>query len=203
MRNQTRITILVAIFGLMFCISIASNNLLIDTQENTSQTTETIEELYFKKPITAKSWWDNFSFIHIKGNWSTAANYEWCRGKGTSSNPYIIENITMDASSSPTASGIYIQDSQNDYFKIKNCTVYNNPARYYKDDAGIKLENVNNGTLIDNICNDNEKYGILLLGGSGNCENNTVIENTANNNLDGIVLKNVHDYNNISGNIMK
>ena len=66
MRNQTRITILVAIFGLMFCISIASNNLLIDTQENTSQTTETIEELYFKKPVTAKSWWDNFSYIHIK-----------------------------------------------------------------------------------------------------------------------------------------
>ena len=199
MRNKVKITILIATLGLMFLISIGSKNIMNVTQENATYNTEADEEFYPTNPITAKSWWDNFSYIHINGNWSTAANYEWCRGDGSWSNPFIIENITMDASSSPTESGIFIENSKNDYFIIKNCTVYNAPE--VPDAAGLKLKNANNGTIIDNHCNDNGGHGILLLGGSGKmCENNTIIENTANNNYNGILLREYCHNNTISGN---
>ena len=45
---------------------------------------------------TADSW--VISFIHVDDNWTaTESNYNWCTGAGTSGNPYIIENVTIDA----------------------------------------------------------------------------------------------------------
>ncbi len=83
--------------------------------------------------------WNNFSYIHIDGNWSTAAAYEWCRGDGSWGNPYVIENMTITAVGSPTGSGIFINNSKNDYFIIRNVTVLN--AGSGSNDAGIKMEN--------------------------------------------------------------
>ena len=77
-------------------------------------------------------------FIHIDGNWTTAASYEWCSGDGSWKNPYTIENVTTDASGSPTGIGIFIDNSQNDYFIIKNCII--SGSAVYK--AATKLWNI-------------------------------------------------------------
>jgi len=100
------------------------------------------------------------SFIHVDGNWTeTASTYDWCYGDGSWSTPYIIENVSIDASSSPTGSGIFINNSKTEYFIIRNCNVTN--ARSGNYDAGIKLENTNHGTLINNNCSNNGYSGIL------------------------------------------
>ncbi|NVM18784.1 MAG: right-handed parallel beta-helix repeat-containing protein [Candidatus Lokiarchaeota archaeon] len=139
------------------------------------------------------------SFIHIDGsipgNWSdTVSTYSWCDGSGTWEDPYIIENVTVDCGG--TGSGILIENSDTDYFIIRNCTVYN--AGDVNWDGGILLENVNNGTLTNNNCSNNPKYGIALV---NDCDNNTISGNTANNNsLMGMRFDSDCNYNNISGN---
>ncbi len=75
------------------------------------------------------------SFIHIDGsipnNWSdTESLNEWCIFKN---GYYIIENVTINASNSPTGSGILIENSFFDFI-IRNCTVYNAGSGF---DAGI------------------------------------------------------------------
>ena len=95
------------------------------------------------------------SFVHVDGsipdNWSdTATENEWCTGSGTREEPYIIENCTIDASSSPIESGIFINNSKNVYFIIRNCSLSN--AGSDNQDGGIKLENTNNGTIYNNTC---------------------------------------------------
>ena len=126
------------------------------------------------------------SFIHVDGNWSaTVSTYAWCSGEGSWGNPYVIENVSIDASNSPTGSGILIENSKNDYFIIRNCTVYNAGSSSY--DAGIRLQNTCNGTINDNNCSNNELYGIFLY---LSCNNNSLSGNTANNNTQfGIYLQ--------------
>jgi hypothetical protein len=105
-------------------LSSIGNLNISDDQGINDDNVEIREDTNLKIPTTS-GWWNNFTFIHINGNWSTAVGYEWCTGDGSWGNPYIIENITIDASSSATGSGIYIQNSKNDYFIINNCTVFN------------------------------------------------------------------------------
>ena len=128
-------------------------------------------------------------------NWSKTANEnDWCNGNGSLSNPYIIENVTIDATSSPTGCGIYVNNSQTEYFTIRNVTVYNAGSGYY--DAGFKLENTNNGTLMNNTFSNNYRNGIFLDGSN----NNILSGNTANDNsYSGINLKNSNN-NTLSGN---
>ena len=137
------------------------------------------------------------SFIHVDGNWTqTASTYDWCYGDGSWSTPYIIENVTIDASSSPTGSGIFIDNSKNDYFIIRNCTV--NYAGLAYSNAGIKLTNTNNGTITTNTVSDNNGRGILLRDG---CDNNTISENLVYDNGDqGISLEKDCNYNKILNN---
>ncbi|MFX1313390.1 MAG: nitrous oxide reductase family maturation protein NosD, partial [Promethearchaeota archaeon] len=147
------------------------------------------------------------NFIHIDGsitdNWSdTVDQYDWCYGEGTYEKPYIIENVTIDASFSPTGSGIIINNSKNEYFIIRNCTVFNADNPF--PNAGIRLENTNNGTLTDNNCsnnllgmylnkchynnitgntaNNNDDFGIYFDGSYGNCDNIFISNNTVNKN---------------------
>ncbi|NVM34764.1 MAG: right-handed parallel beta-helix repeat-containing protein [Candidatus Lokiarchaeota archaeon] len=135
-------------------------------------------------------------FIHVDGSianiWSdTADDYGWCY---FDNGFYIIENVTIDADDSPTGSGILINNSKNEYFIIRNCTIFN--ADYVFSDSGILLENTNNGTIINNICSGNNQ-GIYLK----DCEGNSIIENNAsNNNVNGIFLQTNCDNNNITGN---
>ena len=141
---------------------------------------------------------NGLTFIHVDGsnpnNWTwTAGNYSWCY---FDNGYYIIENVTMDASSSPTGSGIYIENSKYDYFIIRNCTV--NYAGSAWSDGGIKLVDTCNGTIFNNTVSDNYNYGIYL---NNYCDNNTILENIINDNdEDGIYLYEFCDLNNITGN---
>ncbi|TFF87519.1 MAG: hypothetical protein EU548_10185, partial [Promethearchaeota archaeon] len=126
-------------------------------------------------------------------NW-TAINstYDWCNGKGTKDEPYIIENITIDAGGS--GSCLTIQNSIV-YFIIRNCTFYNSGSVF--PNAGIYMYNVNNGTLVNNTCSRNNFHGIYLR----NCDKNEILNNTANDNAYRGIWLDDSDYNNVTGNI--
>jgi len=157
-------------------------------------------------------------FIHIIGtNWTDTLAKSWCYDDN---GVYIIENVTIDASSSPTGSGILIENSAVDFI-IRNCTVSN--AGTGPLNAGILLDNVNKGTLYNNTCSNNGRYGIMIywycddniISGnvlinnqfSGiyfaqNCINNKITNNVFNNNTNnGLYLWNDCEQNNITGNI--
>jgi len=128
--------------------------------------------------------------IHIDNNWTAAKVAGIVTGNGTYSEPYLIEDLVIDGGGS--GSGIFIENS-NDYFIIRNCTVYNSGSGFW--DAGIKLESVSNGILINNNFSNNI-HGIIL----DYSYNITVSGNTANNNhLYGIYLSG-SDNNTVSGN---
>ncbi|MCK5159924.1 MAG: right-handed parallel beta-helix repeat-containing protein, partial [Candidatus Heimdallarchaeota archaeon] len=106
--------------------------------------------------------------------WAQVSTLFWCYGFGTFENPYIIEKLIINGRNS--SSCITIKNS-NVYFTIKNCTLYNSGNGEY--DAGIKLENVNNGRLINNNCSFNNANGITLF----NCQNNLISGSSINNNM--------------------
>lgn len=121
--------------------------------------------------------WTNFTFIHINnGNWSNAVVLGWVKGDGSWGNPYIIENMTIDSSTSPTLSGIFIENSVNNYFIIRNCTIINNPYAI-PHDAAIRLSGTNNGTIINNTLTNNYN-SISLYQSENNTITNNLIENT-------------------------
>ncbi len=151
--------------------------------------------------------------IHVDNNWTDTRDAGICTGNGIYSDPYVIEDLVIDGGDS--GSCILIENS-NVYFKIENCTLYNAS----QDSAGIKLQTVSNGLLINNNASNNNDLGISLNYSdnniiSGNVANNngglgiqlsysnisTVSGNTANNNNYGIVIT-FSEGNNITGNIV-
>jgi len=122
--------------------------------------------------------------------WAYASTREWCNGRGTYSDPYIIENVKIDAGG--TGSGIFIENSKV-YFIIINCMLYN--SGFTDIDAGTMLKSVSNGTIINNNFSNNNRRGIIL----DNSDNNTVTGNIVNNNDYGIFLD-ISDNNTVSGN---
>ncbi|TFF89713.1 MAG: hypothetical protein EU548_06720 [Promethearchaeota archaeon] len=174
------IYILLFVFTLLIIFPVINTNNNYDTEK-----IEPFVKKIESSPKNSKSW-NNFTFIHIQnGNWSKGLSGGWIQGDGTYSNPYRIENMTIDASSSPLGSGIFINDTTNDYFIIQNCTIYNASSKDYDDEAGISLINTNNGTLFNNTCSNNNK-GIFLE----ECEDITIFNNTAVNNFDeGLAVK--------------
>jgi len=141
--------------------------------------------------------WSNFSFIHIKDNWSTAAGYDWCSGDGSWSNPYILENITIDVANSPTGAGILIEGSVNDYFIISSCTFTNSQPDIVDSAKAIWLKDSNNGTIERNNCTDC-RYGVDIM----NSNNNSANYNNITYCFYGIEVENADD-NNLTSNIIK
>ncbi len=157
--------------------------------------------------------WDdgnNGSKIHIDGTGNNAPNWEWivtrswCSGSGTYSNPYIIRNVEINGEND--GSGILIENSTV-YFRIENSKVFNSGSDTH--DAGIKLNNVSNGIIINNNSSDNNQNGIILYNKSSNntisensfsdngfygiklefqCENNTIYKNSISRNNIGVYL---------------
>jgi len=130
----------------------------------------------------------NHAPIHIDGNWYAAKTAGICLGSGSYDDPYIIKDLEINAGGS--GSCILIENTD-EYFIIANCLCYFSGNA----NAGITLNNVHNGTLINNDCSDNISYGIKLV----NSENNTISGNTANSNYVGIIID-VSNNNTISGN---
>ncbi len=158
--------------------------------------------------------WTNFTYLHLTdANWSVAAGFDWCSGNGSVSNPYWIENFTINGQTSPTGSCIIIENSTA-HFVIHNCIVYNAPR-------GITLKNVTNGNVTGNLCSGNTNGGIYLQnmvhnstiswntcdqnGNNGiyvyNSSHNNITNNTAiNNGAYGIIITTSSTFNTISSN---
>ncbi|MBY8987388.1 MAG: right-handed parallel beta-helix repeat-containing protein [Candidatus Lokiarchaeota archaeon] len=195
----------------------------ISTQNNLKNSIENVQEDLQDRTtnLNQAGFWNNFTFIHITNlNWTVANETDWCSGSGTWDNPYLIENMIINASDSPTGCGIFIENSVNVYFTIRNVTIF-------ETTNGIKLENTNKGTFTNNILSNNGENGIYMVNGvnntisnnqlinngmyginfSSNCLNNKIVGNIAKNegtNLQdgGIYLANFCDGNEIIENIV-
>jgi len=185
----------------LFIVGFFLFSLCISSNLEKSVTTENGKDNKTKKPQTSGHW--NLNNILIDDsltgvgaqNWTWAVNQDWCSGAGTWINPYIIENVTIDALNS--SSGIEIKNSIK-FFIIRNVTVYN--ASESSPEAGISLYYVDNGMLISNNCSFNNGMGIFFE----YSKNNTIINNALYNNSDGITIRNSNNntisINNVSNN---
>jgi len=122
----------------------------------------------------------------------------WIGSTGSWSDPYIIEDLIINANGS--GSGLLIKDSKLVYFIVRNCTIYNSGGN--AGDAGIKLQDTNNGTIINCNCSFNGNIGIYLSWSN----NNTLNSNTASNNsgsgiyldwtsVENVIISNTANYN--------
>jgi parallel beta-helix repeat protein len=152
------------------------------------------EQVFFKKDFTPKTsgyWVESPILIDDTGaqNWTWVESQQWFGGgNGSFSNPYIIENITIDGGG--VSSGIEIINSIK-YFIVRNVTAYNSHEGSNPNyGAGIVLKNVENGAVIGNNCSFNSKRGLYLY----NSRNVTVINNTIfSNNYYGLHLEESHN----------
>ncbi len=116
-------------------------------------------------PINA-DYWTNFTFIHVNNNWTNFEGYDWLKGNGSWGNPYIIENVTINANDG----GFCIRiEHSSAYFIIRNCTLYN--ADTGNGDL-MRLDDVNNGTIFNNTGYDS-RYGFMFE----DCDNLTIEDN--------------------------
>ncbi|MHA1521218.1 MAG: right-handed parallel beta-helix repeat-containing protein, partial [Promethearchaeota archaeon] len=123
-------------------------------------------------------------------DWTTFPNKT---GSGTFGDPYIIENLEINASGS--GSGIYIRDSTV-YAEIINCTVSNSGPS--SEDAGIRLLNCANIQIMNCTSAYNDYYGIYLV---SNSYNNTLSGNNASYNSGYGIYLTSSSNNTLSGNI--
>ncbi len=121
--------------------------------------------------------------------WADAVATSWCSGSGSINDPYIIENIIIDANQ--TGSCITISNSLA-HFIVKNCTLTNSSIDV------LRIYNSSNGQFIDNTISNN-KFGIYM-----NLSNNTIISGNSISEIDydGVYMDTCDD-NIISGNNMK
>ncbi|MEE9574050.1 MAG: right-handed parallel beta-helix repeat-containing protein [Candidatus Neomarinimicrobiota bacterium] len=109
--------------------------------------------------------------------WAEAALRDWVTGSGIQGDPYVIEGIVIDGDNSSAC--LYIRDSDV-YFIIRNSTFYDAGTTW--DHAGITLNNVGNGTLYNNTCMQNNRFGIYVF----QSNDDIVYDNNIYNNLFGI-----------------
>ena len=179
-KTKSKIIILSALGILFALLPIITSNLLFDAGINKTslEYDDDINLDYENLKISATS-----EKIHIDGNseWIAFKNDGKCTGNGTYSEPYVIEDLVIDAGG--WESGILIENSDV-FFKIENCTFYDSGGFTPSDHAIIELSNANNGNLTNNNCSNNYR-GIYL----SNSYNNTISGNIAtNNNNFGIFL---------------
>lgn len=99
------------------------------------------------------------------------------RGSGTAADPYVIENLDLEAS---TGHGIWIENTTA-YFLIRNCTMHDGKARGL---YGIFLQNVTNGRVLD-LRTANNNYGAYVL----NSRSVVMDRVTAVTNSDGVRIE--------------
>ncbi|MEE9377332.1 MAG: right-handed parallel beta-helix repeat-containing protein [Candidatus Lokiarchaeia archaeon] len=186
-----RKTILLITFGILFTLSLSiSNNLNYNkgTRDKIADN-ENLKISIVSGPIHID---DNDPSI----NWSVAEAAGICTGKGTYSEPYVIEDLVIDGGGS--GSGILIENSIV-FFRIENCTVYNS-GDPHSSDAGIRLDRASNGSIIENNCSNNIGNGISLR---NMCKNNTISRNVmSDNGASGIVLSSGCNNNTIWDNLI-
>jgi parallel beta-helix repeat protein len=134
-------------------------------------------------------------WIDGDANFSDTALLEGWPGDGSPENPFIIDWLDIDLSDIRfDAHPIVIRNTRVS-FTISNCRLTGASRFSIYRAAGIGIENVTNGELVNNTCNNND-IGISL----GDSHSNTVANNTCNNNYSGITLYD-SDYNTVANNI--
>ncbi|TFG17013.1 MAG: hypothetical protein EU533_08595 [Promethearchaeota archaeon] len=118
----------------------------------------------------------NSGKIHINNNWTATKTAGICTGEGTESNPYLLENLVIDAGG--VGNAIQIENTTQ-YFEIKNCTLFNAGLGF--DDSGISLLNVRNGRIINNTM-----YGNVHGMSIDSCLNLKIVKNKMINNQYGL-----------------
>ncbi len=116
---------------------------------------------------------------------------------GTIENPYIFENLTINAS---RGIGIEISDITS-FLIIKNCSIFNGTEgiflnncqnvnitnnNIYTNDIGVNIEQSTQIVIENNNCTENNDQGIKL----SDSLNNILINNNCSNNLYGIDINN-------------
>jgi len=150
-------------------------------------------------------------------NWDkTATDNEWCSGNGTWSNPYIIENVTINGQT--VGNCIEIRNSDV-HFILHNCTIYNSGSL-----ACIYMNSVSNGHIFKNeistyadvyvyegifldLCHnltirENNVRGSIVISES---LNNSIIQNTIIDDdlISGGIILEMHSENNtVQGNLI-
>ncbi len=110
--------------------------------------------------------------VRIDGD-NAFAEY-FLQGKGTSNDPYIIENLEIKSSTG--RAGIHISHTTA-FFVIRNCYIHDQSIY----NRGIELSNVSNGTIKNCIIERVGYVGVHIA----DCEDITVINNTIKKNTDG------------------
>jgi len=193
MKKLTKIKSILVTLGIIFVLSILINANFSYNQWKSHENLESINEFKLKRADYLNL---TGSPIYINGNgdWAlTAATEEWCFGSGTVGDPYIIKNVLIDGLG--VSNCIEIRNSDV-HFLITDCILFNSGIDTYK--AGIYLENVKNGQLLEDIESGGHDYGIRLT----HCFNITIVRNNLYYNYKmGIILE-LSNNNLILGNYM-
>jgi parallel beta-helix repeat protein len=88
--------------------------------------------------------------IRVNDNWTATRTAGICTGEGTSSNPYVIEDLEINAQ---TVGSCIIIENSTEHFIIRNCTLINSGSA--ERDAGVQLTNISNAQIINNTLIDN------------------------------------------------
>jgi parallel beta-helix repeat protein len=112
-------------------------------------------------------------------NWTWASSQAWCSGSGTELDPYIIENLNIDARWTDFC--ISISNSEA-HFVIQDCTLNNTGYSAYT--GGIILDNVTNGKINGNIFYN---HGFASIYAKANFI--TISSNTLTNQSHGIYIE--------------
>ncbi|MFX1291593.1 MAG: nitrous oxide reductase family maturation protein NosD, partial [Promethearchaeota archaeon] len=135
----------------------------------------------------------NSDQIHIIDNsgWIEFRNAGKCTGSGTILDPYVIKDLYIENDDPIHIKYcIWIEDS-NAFFIIKNCFLFT-PFRFpeFRIGSGIKLTNVANFQLVDNICQHNG-VGIYL----DNCNDGNITGNYLSVNDHGLLVEDCTNVN--------
>ncbi|MFX1567356.1 MAG: NosD domain-containing protein [Promethearchaeota archaeon] len=128
--------------------------------------------------------YENITIDNLPGswnNWEWAENQEWCTGLGTLQNPYIIQGHTLGIDS--IFDGIDIQNSEDIYFIIENCTFFWDGFISIGFESAISLVNVTNGLINDNLIHG-MPIGIELT----QCEDIILTKNTIYGTMGAIYI---------------
>ncbi|MHA2400568.1 MAG: NosD domain-containing protein, partial [Promethearchaeota archaeon] len=161
--------LLIVLFSFFLCVSCP---LYIGLGEDINNNHNHIED-ESKNPKESGYWFLDHIEIDQSNpllNW-TAINqtYAWCTGNGTVDDPFIIENVSINANNYDI--GISIIGSKGIYFIIQNCQISN-------ASIGIKFDTTDDGSIINNTISNNNETGIFIH----NCKRSNIVGNIIQNN---------------------
>ncbi len=158
-KNQVRAFLIISCFftGLISSFTII-NNIVIKSDNNPN-------DISSRLPVASAN--TTYTIVGDIDFGDKAVAESWIDGSGAIGDPYVIHDAVFDMGGS--GNGLYIKDLTSAvYFSIVNCTFKNSGG----SQAGIRLENVENGTIYNNTIESNA-YGIYLK----DADNCTVTDN--------------------------